>query len=113
MLKKLLIAGIAGTVLSLGLFGAGTASADHEDDWWNNDCYIAESNSIDPECWNMVIWGGVARGWVPIGPLGINNYNPYFLNYYYYGWYGNSFYNQYNYGYPLYGTTTYNYYWWH
>jgi hypothetical protein len=102
LFRKLLLAGVASAVVSLGIMGAGTASAhDGHDDWMHdNPCYIEATHSIDPVCWQGVYWGGVARGWVPTNLSNFNNfwdayyfynYSPAFLHYYNLGFYNSSF----------------------
>jgi hypothetical protein len=97
MFKKVLLVGVFTAVISLGLAGAGTASADDKHHH-HNDCWIEATNSIDPACWNMVIWGGVANGWIPRAPFLFNVNHYYFFNYF-----PNYFYNPYYFtGQPVY-----------
>jgi hypothetical protein len=88
MFKKILLAGVITGATAFGLAGAGTASADHGHHD-GPDCFIEATNSIDPACWNLVIWGGVANGWIPRAPFlftghHFNFYNPYLYNPYFY-----------------------------
>lgn len=92
MIKKLVLAGIAGAVISLGIAGIGTASADGgHNDWHNNPCIVDGTAAINPACWQGVIWGGVANGWVP--QYGYYNsvlgfwQTYYLLNFYQNNWY--------------------------
>jgi hypothetical protein len=93
MFKKVLLAGVLSAVVSLGVAGigtTGTASADGPND---NICVVQANGSVNPACWQGVIWGGFARGWVPqagyfnnnAGTFGqvywfLNYYNPYWWN---------------------------------
>ena len=114
LFKKLLLAGVVGAVVSLGIAGIGTASADGGDDWHHdNPCWVDATHSIDPVCWQGVYWGGVARGWIPTSygmfdnywqAYYFYNYNPAFFYYYNLGYYNQAFF------YNVYGQPAYNVY---
>ena len=119
LFRKLMVAGVASAVLAVTVAGAGPASAHEGDEWHHSECWIEATSSIDPACYNMVIWGGVARGWIPRTPFlfGYSPYDPFFLyynplnfssqsNFLYYDYLGYPIYGpsiqQYNFGFPLY-----------
>jgi hypothetical protein len=94
LIKKLVLAGVFSAVISLGIAGIGTASADGGNDTWNNPCIADGTHAIEPACWQGVIWGGPERGWIPQAGYYnnaagnfwqvyylLNFYNPYWYNY--------------------------------
>ena len=95
MFKKLLLAGVVSAVISLGIAGIGTASADGDDH--NNPCIVDGSGAINPACWNGVIWGGVARGWIPQAGYYNNALGSFWATYYFLNFYNPFYFNSVNY----------------
>lgn len=98
MFKKLLLAGVVSAAIALGVVGIGTASADggHDNDW-NNPCIVDGTYAVNPACWQGVIWGGPARGWIPQYGYFNNAYGPFWATYYFLNFYNPYLYNPYNY----------------
>jgi hypothetical protein len=96
LFKKLVLAGVVSAVVSLGIAGIGTASADGGD-WHDNICIADGTHAIDPACWQGVIWGGPARGWIPQAGYFNNAFGNFWQVYYFLNTY-NPYYWQYNNG---------------
>jgi hypothetical protein len=100
LFRKLLLAGVVSAVVSLGIAGFGTASADdgHHGHEHDHPCWVEATHTIDPACYQGLIWGGVARGWIPQNYAMFDNFWQayYFFNYSptFYYWYNVGYWNQ-------------------